>query len=276
MSAELHSGDVVSSISIEGLLNKRQGVVRLLRQAVETLAEAQRMTTDGGMLTDTYRQFGWVIDGPSRHHENTLLSEESFQQIIVRLDSALWGKLMHDSGLLTFMDAKARADFAEKIDKCQTPPLTHENIEATFAAMYAGRDDMFDRGVIACFKSLSWDYKTNNPVKFGKRIIKEYLCERWGGMNYRALDDLNDLQRVFRVVDGKLEEDHRNCLGQRLRVAHTNAKATGLSDHVDEYMAVKWFKNGNGHITFTRPELVDRLNSIIAKHYPGALPEPRS
>ncbi|MCW3186246.1 DUF4942 domain-containing protein, partial [Escherichia coli] len=25
------------------------------------------------------------------------------------------------------------------------------------------------------------------------------------------------------------------------------------------------------HITFRKPELVDRLNDIIAKHYPGAL-----
>ncbi|MBW0058254.1 restriction endonuclease subunit M, partial [Escherichia coli] len=26
------------------------------------------------------------------------------------------------------------------------------------------------------------------------------------------------------------------------------------------------------HITFRKPELVDRLNEIIAKHYPGVLP----
>ncbi|ORS44681.1 hypothetical protein BIQ91_25150 [Escherichia coli] len=26
------------------------------------------------------------------------------------------------------------------------------------------------------------------------------------------------------------------------------------------------------HITFRRPDLVERLNDIIARHYPGALP----
>ncbi|WP_244598527.1 DUF4942 domain-containing protein, partial [Escherichia coli] len=26
------------------------------------------------------------------------------------------------------------------------------------------------------------------------------------------------------------------------------------------------------HITFRKPELVDKLNEIIAKHYPGVLP----
>ncbi|QHR44152.1 DUF4942 domain-containing protein [Escherichia coli] len=32
------------------------------------------------------------------------------------------------------------------------------------------------------------------------------------------------------------------------------------------------FKKGSAHITFRKPELVDRLNEIIAKHYPGVLP----
>ncbi|WP_252397666.1 DUF4942 domain-containing protein, partial [Escherichia coli] len=29
---------------------------------------------------------------------------------------------------------------------------------------------------------------------------------------------------------------------------------------------------GSAHIRFRKPELVDRLNDIIAKHYPGVLP----
>ncbi|HGT8276038.1 TPA: DUF4942 domain-containing protein, partial [Escherichia coli] len=28
----------------------------------------------------------------------------------------------------------------------------------------------------------------------------------------------------------------------------------------------------SAHIRFRKPELVDRLNDIIAKHYPGVLP----
>ncbi|MBE0863042.1 DUF4942 domain-containing protein, partial [Escherichia coli] len=33
-----------------------------------------------------------------------------------------------------------------------------------------------------------------------------------------------------------------------------------------------YFKKGSAHITFRKPELVGRLNEIIAKHYPGVLP----
>ena len=35
---------------------------------------------------------------------------------------------------------------------------------------------------------------------------------------------------------------------------------------------IKYFQKGTAHITFKRPELVDGLNDIIARHYPGALP----
>jgi hypothetical protein len=271
MNAELHAGDAVPSISIEGLLVKRDSVVKLVRDASDLLKQAQRLTVEGNILPQTYRPFGWIVDGPSRYQENTLLGD--LADIVTRLDAALWGKLMHDSGLLSFMDSKARTDFADKVEKCQTPALTRENIEATFRSLYASRDDMFDRGVIQCFKRLSWSYATNLPVKFGRRIIVTYLCQRWGGINHCVGDELNDLQRVLRIVDGKPEEDHRNCLSQRLRQAGGSG---GAGTHCDEYMTVKWFKNGNGHITFTRPELVDKLNAIIAKHYPGALPAPRS
>ncbi|EEC8946636.1 DUF4942 domain-containing protein, partial [Escherichia coli] len=39
----------------------------------------------------------------------------------------------------------------------------------------------------------------------------------------------------------------------------------------DEMFSIKYFKKGSVHITFRKPELVDRLNDIIARHYPEAL-----
>ncbi|TDE69201.1 DUF4942 domain-containing protein, partial [Escherichia sp. KCJ4928] len=45
----------------------------------------------------------------------------------------------------------------------------------------------------------------------------------------------------------------------------------GKEDYEDEMFSIRYFKKGSAHITFRKPELVDRLNDIIAKHYPGAL-----
>ncbi|OUK48447.1 hypothetical protein BZL31_20465 [Escherichia coli] len=42
-------------------------------------------------------------------------------------------------------------------------------------------------------------------------------------------------------------------------------------DYEDEMFSIRYFKKGSAHITFRKPELVDRLNDIIAKHYPDML-----
>ena len=43
----------------------------------------------------------------------------------------------------------------------------------------------------------------------------------------------------------------------------------------DDYLEVRTFKNGNGHVTFKRPDLVEKMNLILARHYPNALAAPR-
>lgn len=272
--ATLNAGDVVKSISIDGLLAHRAAMLAKIQQAIDTLREANSIAARAG-IDGEYRGFDWMLE-PEHRYRLHLLDPETPAAIAKRVDALAWDHLMRESGLMTFMDAKAREQWREKIDKVQTPALTRENIAATFQQLYAARADMFDRGVIACFRSLSWDYKTNNPIKFGRRIVK-YLGNH--SFYVDRADELNDLQRVFCILDGKAEEDHRHSLVTRLNAAKRDPRASfgylprGELD--DIYMHVRWFKNGNGHITFKRLDLVDRLNAIIVKHYPDALPEPR-
>jgi hypothetical protein len=68
-------------------------------------------------------------------------------------------------------------------------------------------------------------------------------------------------------MDGKPEPDHRNGFW---RLIHDADKA-GFDECGTPYARVRWFKNGNAHLWFKRPELVDKMNKILAKHYPGAL-----
>jgi hypothetical protein len=55
-------------------------------------------------------------------------------------------------------------------------------ILSTFEQLHQSKGDVFERGVINVFKRLSWDYKSNSPCKFGKKIIVEGLVShtRWG------------------------------------------------------------------------------------------------
>ena len=54
----------------------------------------------------------------------------------------------------------------------------------------------------------------------------------------------------------------------------TNAGATVVLDGVNYELSLI-IKNGNAHVTFKRMDLVDTMNRIIAKHYPGALAAPK-
>ena len=74
------------------------------------------------------------------------------------------------------------------------------------------------------------------------------------------------------MLDGKPEPDSaRRGWYSRLMACDKTTDPDAASD----YISVRSFRNGNGHATFKRPDLVDRMNQIIAKHYPGALPAPR-
>ncbi|WP_387693167.1 DUF4942 domain-containing protein [Photorhabdus sp. RM71S] len=39
-----------------------------------------------------------------------------------------------------------------------------------------------------------------------------------------------------------------------------------------EYFSVKWFKKGTLHLTFTKPDLIGRVNDMVAEMFPNALP----
>jgi hypothetical protein len=80
-------------------------------------------------------------------------------------------------------------------------------------------------GVIILFRRLSWDYKTNQPFQFGKRIILNCLLSVYGNdtahafLNHTTTDQLDDLLRVFHVLDGKPEPDHRHGMYATLNTA---------------------------------------------------------
>lgn len=70
--------------------------------------------------------------------------------------------------------------------------------------------------------------------------------------------------RVLRVLDGQPESDHRRGTYHLVSEA-CHARRTEAEDN---YLHVRWFRNGNGHLTFKRPDLVDQIN-----HPRKALPE---
>lgn len=268
--------NIVKSIIVANLLNQRAAVLQRVNAAMALLREAREIAERANVGWPRFRLDGvqYSIDPTNLDDKGADESEAVVRKIV---DRGAWQYLMNESGLRTFMDTTAREKWNRSIDKGDYPELTEGNVEATFTMLYDARGDMFERGVIECFRQLSWDYKTNQPFKFGKRIILEYVRSHVSGAPGTSLgyssyngktDKLDDLSRVFSILDGKPEPDHRNGWQRRLSAV---TKTTD-DDATDGYISVRQFRNGNGHATFLRPDLVEKLNAILAKHYPGAIP----
>lgn len=268
---------LVPSVSITNLLAQRDAMVERLERVHALLVEAAEIGQVSGIVDDRkYRGFAKLVgEHTCGHHVIGLLTPDAIALAKRRIDNSAWDYLMSQSGLFTFMHGAARERWRDDIDKGRTAPLTMENIRATFLALHASRGDMLEQGVIACFKQLSYCYKTNRPQMFGKRIVKR--VRSYGSICHQQVDQLEDLNRAFAVLDGQPEDDHRNGLYTRLYAAEKAPLGRRSQfTHDDKYMRFRVFGNGNAHVTFTRPDLVEQMNRIIAKHFPDALPAPRA
>ncbi|MDJ6542945.1 DUF4942 domain-containing protein [Salmonella enterica] len=263
--------DVICSTSIERIVTGRNAALEQIRTVTERIAEISTLTSSIGGKT----ALDWAMKQDFRCGCWLMEKTETAMKAITRnLDRGIWRDLMKKSGMLSLMDAQARDQWYRNLEGDDIPAISEANILNTFEQLHQSRDEVFERGVINVFKGLSWDYKSNNPCKFGKKIIVTGLVkyDRWGfGLNWGwQRDHLADLERMLMILDGKPVPDNRADVTRRLGDhIHENR---GSNSYEDGMFKIKYFQKGTAHITFRRPELVDKLNDIIARHYPGMLP----
>ena len=262
--------DVICSTSIERIVTGRNAALAQIETLIQQLDDISTLTSDiGGGKTNEwgvrqYRYDCWLMEKP----------ETAMKAITHNIDRSIWKDLMNKSGMLALMDAQARNEWYNSLEKDDIPAISEENILSTFKQLHLNKGEVFERGVINVFKGLSWNFKTNSPCRFGRKIIVNGLVkyDRWGfGLNWGwQRDRLADLERMLMLLDGKPVPDNRADVTRRLG-DHIDANRHAPR-YEDEMFVIKYFQKGTAHITFKRPELVDKLNDIIARHYPGALP----
>ncbi|EAY8076924.1 DUF4942 domain-containing protein [Salmonella enterica] len=262
--------DVICSTSIERIVTGRNAALTQIESLIHQLAEISTLTRSIGGKT----ALEWAMKQDFRCGCWLLEKTETAMKAITRnLDRSIWRDLMKKSGMLAIMDAQARDQWYNSLEKDDIPAVSEANILSTFEQLHQSKDEVFERGVINVFKGLSWDYKSNSPCKFGRKIIVTGLVkyDRWGfGLNWGwQRDRLADLERMLMLLDGKPVPDNRADVTRQLDDhIHENR---GSNRYEDGMFKIKYFKKGTSHITFKQPELVDRLNDIIARHYSGML-----
>ena len=71
------------------------------------------------------------------------------------------------------------------------------------------------------------------------------------------------------LLDSKPIPDNRGDVTTRL-MEHISDNPT-KKVYEDAFFSIRYFQKGTAHLTFKRPELTERMNDIIAKHYQGML-----
>ncbi|MEX2939969.1 DUF4942 domain-containing protein [Serratia fonticola] len=263
--------EVICSTSIERIVTGRNSVLTQIEALIYQLEDISAITSSigGGIARD------WAMRQDFRCGCWLMEKAETAMPVITRnLDRDIWRDLMKRSGMLAIMDAQARDQWYRNLEGDTIPAISEESIYSTFEQLHRDKGEVFERGVINVFKSLSWDYKSNHPCKFGKKVIVNGLVSynQWGftlNHSYRR-DQLADLERMLHLLDGKPLPDNRGDITTRL-YEHISANRQMAKDYQDDYLTIRYFMKGSAHLAFRKPELVEKMNDIIAKHYPGML-----
>ncbi|MBH2705927.1 DUF4942 domain-containing protein [Serratia marcescens] len=262
---------VICSTSIERIITGRNTALEQIDALIRQLDAISTLTNSigGGTAQDWgmrpgHRYDCWFTEKPGT----------AMKAITRNIDRDIWRDLMLKSGMISLMDAQSRDEWYKTLDEGKLPEISEENILATFEQLHHSKGEVFERGVINVFKGLSWDYKTNNPCSFGKKIIINNLVthNRWGfSLNWGwRRDQLTDLERMLFLLDGKPIPDNRGDICTRLMAHIRDNPAKDVYE--GEFFSIRYFQKGTAHLTFKRLDLVGKMNDIIAKHYPGMLP----
>lgn len=265
------AGEIIPSVAIDRILALRENGLKQYADALKMLMSAR-----GLLLAATGGEYLYGFENCVKDAVSWADRPERAGNAIKKsVDGKIWHRLMNDTGMFTLMSGKQRDEWDRQVDSENMPEITRDTVLATFNQLHAGKNDTFEQGVIDVFRSLSWDYKTNCPCRFGKKIIVSRLFDTYGSgyttFSLSGRATLDDLAKVFYLLEGRNVPDHRISEGAKFG-DHYRREGFSGSAYEGEYFTLRYFKKGTAHITFNRSELVDRMNDIVARHYPEMLP----
>ncbi|EOC0702130.1 DUF4942 domain-containing protein [Salmonella enterica subsp. enterica serovar Kokomlemle] len=275
---DMQSGanELIPSVAVDRVIAQRNSGVDMFMKGVKALQEAQKLLAAAAGC-DGFSGMAQLVESGLRGSRSAKGDEAIRRSICLHADRDIWQRLMEDTGMLTLMSAAQKKQWSTDLYSDNCPEISLDNVLATFRQLNASKAETFEQGVIDVFRNLSWDYRTNNPRYLGKRIIIDGVLDnfqgKWYSVRSYGQERINDLARPFWLLDGKTVPDFRVSEGVQLSDFIQQGGVNSVGELLTcDYFTLRVFKKGSAHITFTRPDLVDRVNDIIARHYPGALP----
>lgn len=270
---------VVTNSTIESIVAARDGALRTMADAAAQLEAAYdtsrlafelRSTASGGStfgLRDRTKDehYGHL----SRGHYDGAKSLDVFRQ---ELDASVWQGLFERTGLFELMDHTAREEWRQSL-MGNVPEVTLENVHATMESVGRDAGMIFRRGLAVAFTGLDRRFRSHDGFKIGSRMIITRLFNEWGSMSYdrKARETIADVERVMAKLDGESPD----AAGLYQAVEESRGRGMNPRQSVTEsrYFRLKGFKNGNAHLWFTRDDLVEKANKMLAEYYGQVIPD---
>jgi hypothetical protein len=263
---ESKSTDLVRHASAKEIVGCRDEALRMYREAFELLHKAKEMTKRASGSNYCGADLGHM----SFYNIERGEFDKDMEDVRKRVDSGVWEYMLDAVGLKAMMDASALAEFRKQNEK-DPPEVTLDNLAATMEHLDGQRVTIFDRGVVNLFSRLDHTFKTNPSFRLEKKIILSGVLGSYGGWNFygRGVDEVRDLDRIFHLLDGKAPKDH--IADASAVIGQARGRKGGQQTVETDYFTFRLMGNGNLHIVFKRPDLVDGVNRIIAAHFGATL-----
>lgn len=168
------------------------------------------------------------------------------------------------------------------------PPLTMETAKATFGDYLMRPRFHILRGLAEAFADLDPAYKSHSKVRIGvKGLPKRIILNGWGEYSSGwARDKFRNIVNALAAYQGIEHFAHGeytaiDIMHQRGEDAVLGGQPVSRTDRygkvetfatVDRGMSIRKFGNGNAHVYFTPPTLLD-INRALAEFYGEVLPD---
>ncbi len=209
---------------------------------------------------------GDLIENVSRYSEDFTTHREKIRK---KIDGRYWLKVIHASRATTLMNASAKKKMEDSASK-DAPEFVFNAVMGTIQTHYENRMTTFVKAGLELFESLDRGFKSNDRICLRKKIIfRGALSGDYWNSYSSAKDRVHDLERIFMILEGK----DPGSLVYNETAPHLLEEAArdGKSEYHHEYFDAKLYNNGNVHLTFTRFDLVDRFNEMLANFHGNKL-----
>lgn len=272
--------EIVPRAQIEQICRYRDLALAKQREAAKTIAS-------GFDLTDQATRFARQADigegGYFQTSEDPSYSsffrprrfdlEKGLEVYRKSLDRGIWRYLIERAGMTDLMDAEAKKEFRNSLGT-DVPEATLDNVRATLQQLFEDADMIFQRGLVNCFSKLDRRFKSHDGFKIGSRIIVERAFSEYSGnTNHGSTwDTIADVERVMAKLDGENPEG-AHALQQAVDSDRRGHYGPQQSQTETAYFRIDGFKNCNAHLWFTRDDLVEKANKLLAEYYGEVIPD---